>query len=346
MAVHALANLGRCAPWRAWWRSERRLDVKPRPKGRRSEPTSERIELQPVDPQTNGPQLLYGLRYHAICQAGPGEDLPRPGQLLAVGGRHRHRMIHALTIPRGQRPRWPQARRRPMRKSFELVAQEGLQTWGICSAPFLQYAFRAVEVPHQGDGQRRRQLGLQEDTVLMIRGRAEPFHHRPQPAEEDRRADAEPAGALVSRAARAATSAASAAAVPAMPQAAASTARRRRHHGVGSAVLSSTGSLGAASPAAPCRERQRGTVSASSSQSCMASAEGAPVHQQKTPPPPAGPAPTVRSPGRGGCRPRRIAGTPPASPGRRRQKRSRMAAYSPVETGVAAEETRDGAAAR
>ncbi len=33
----------------------------------------DRIELQPIDPQTNGPQLLYGLRYH--------QHVVKPGEI-------------------------------------------------------------------------------------------------------------------------------------------------------------------------------------------------------------------------------------------------------------------------
>ena len=62
-------------------------------------------------------------------------------------------------------------------KTFELVATQGLETWGICSAPFLQHAFKTTEFRIQvtlfDDGS----WGYEEDTVLQIRGRDEPFHH-------------------------------------------------------------------------------------------------------------------------------------------------------------------------
>ena len=62
-------------------------------------------------------------------------------------------------------------------KSFELVATRGSETYGICSTPFLEYAFRTVEyqikVTINPDGT----WSYDEDTVLMIRGKTEPFHH-------------------------------------------------------------------------------------------------------------------------------------------------------------------------
>jgi len=61
--------------------------------------------------------------------------------------------------------------------SFELVATRGVQTNGICSNPFLEHAFKTVEyrikVTIGSDGT----WSYDEDTVLMIRGTSEPFHH-------------------------------------------------------------------------------------------------------------------------------------------------------------------------
>ncbi|SRR5258706_12995975 len=42
-----------------------------------------------------------------------------------------------------------------------------------CSNPFLEHAFKTVEVTINPDGT----WSYDEDTVLMIRGKTEPFHH-------------------------------------------------------------------------------------------------------------------------------------------------------------------------
>lgn len=62
--VDTLANLGPLRGMAGVWEGERGLDVKPKVDGPRKQAYMERIDLQPIDPQTNGPQLLYGLRYH------------------------------------------------------------------------------------------------------------------------------------------------------------------------------------------------------------------------------------------------------------------------------------------
>jgi hypothetical protein len=62
-------------------------------------------------------------------------------------------------------------------KTFELAAKRGETTYGICSNPFLEHAFRTesyqIKVTINPDGT----WSYVEDTVMMIKGRDEPFHH-------------------------------------------------------------------------------------------------------------------------------------------------------------------------
>jgi len=65
----------------------------------------------------------------------------------------------------------------PDARSFEVVATRDSTENGICSARFLEFAFTTVEfrikVTVSADGT----WSYDKDTVLMVRGRAEPFHH-------------------------------------------------------------------------------------------------------------------------------------------------------------------------
>ena len=70
--VDALANLGPLTPLAGVWEGTKGLDVNPFYEGERRQAFVERIDLQPIDPQSNGPQLLYGLRYHTHIVK-PGE---------------------------------------------------------------------------------------------------------------------------------------------------------------------------------------------------------------------------------------------------------------------------------
>ena len=171
-----LANLGPLRGLAGTWEGARGVDVKPKAEGPKKQAYVERIELQPIDPQTNGPQLLYGLRYHTHVTK-PEQSKTYHEQVgywlwePATGS-----VIHTLTIPRGQTA-MAAGTAAADAKSFELVATRGLSTWGICSVPFLEHAFKTTEfritVTAYDDGS----WGYEEDTVLQIRGRDEPFHH-------------------------------------------------------------------------------------------------------------------------------------------------------------------------
>jgi hypothetical protein len=136
----------------------------------------ERVELQPIDAQTNGPQLYYGLRYQ-VHIVKPGEVNAFHQQLgywlwePATGT-----VIQTLAIPRAQ-VAMAVGKAAADAKAFELVATRGSTTFGICSNPFIEDAFRTVEfrikVKINADGT----WSYEQDTVMMVRGMAEPFHH-------------------------------------------------------------------------------------------------------------------------------------------------------------------------
>jgi len=85
-------------------------------------------------------------------------------------------VIQTLAIPRGQTA-MAVGRAAPDAKSFRLDAVRGSETNGIVSNPFLEHAFRTVSytitVTINGDDT----WSYDEDTVLIIPGRSEPFHH-------------------------------------------------------------------------------------------------------------------------------------------------------------------------
>lgn len=174
--VNTLANLGPLRGMAGIWQGTRGLDVKPKADGPKKQAFVERIELQPIDPATNGPQLLYGLRYHT--------HITKPDQVKTYHDQVGYwlwepatgTVIHTLTIPRGQ-VAMASGQAAADATSFELVAIQGLDTFGICSAPFLNEAFKTTEfritVTINPDGT----WGYDEDTVLQIRGLDQPFHH-------------------------------------------------------------------------------------------------------------------------------------------------------------------------
>jgi hypothetical protein len=174
--VDTLANLGPLRPMAGVWEGHRGLDVKPKAEGARKQAYFERIELQPIDPQTNGPQLFYGLRYHT--------HVVKPDQVKTYHDQVGYwlwepatgAVIHTLTIPRGQVV-IAGGTADAQATQFELAARQGDENFGICSVPFLEYGFRTIEfrikVTIGADGT----WSYEQDTVMTIRGQSQPFHH-------------------------------------------------------------------------------------------------------------------------------------------------------------------------
>ena len=175
--VDTLANLGPLRGMAGVWEGTKGFDVNPDAEAPRRQDYIERIELQPIDPQSNGPQVLYGLRYHAhIVKPGEVETYhDQVGYWLwepATG-----MICHSLTIPRGQIV-LALGQAEPGATRFEVSSERGSTENGICSTPFLEYAFRTdsfrIMVTINPDDDT---WSYYEDTVLRVRGRDEPFHH-------------------------------------------------------------------------------------------------------------------------------------------------------------------------
>jgi len=173
---NTLANLGPLAPMAGIWTGSRGLDTAPKEDGPEKQAYIEHMELQPIDAQTNGPQLFYGLRYHTriVKPNDPETFHDQVGYWLwepATGI-----VTQTLSIPRAQ-VAMAVGEAKADAKKFRLEAVRGSLTNGIVSNPFLEHAFKtemyAVTVTINGDGTWSYEL----DTVLTIPGQSEPFHH-------------------------------------------------------------------------------------------------------------------------------------------------------------------------
>ena len=172
-----LANLGPLRRLAGIWEGQRGVDINPKAEGPETREYQERIELQPIDPQANGPQLFYGLRYHTHINT-PEEDITFHDQVgywlwePATG-----LIIQTLAIPRGQTA-MAAGHAAPDDTKLVLEAHRGQTEYGICSTTFLEQAFRTdsfrLEVEFHPDGS----WSYVSDTTLIVHGQAEPFLHR------------------------------------------------------------------------------------------------------------------------------------------------------------------------
>jgi hypothetical protein len=133
---NTLANLGPLRRLAGVWEGRKGVDVNPKADGPERREFIERIELQPIDPQANGPQLLYGLRYHTRIIASD-EDTTFHDQVgywlwePATG-----LVMQSLAIPRGQ-VALASGHATADANQLVLTATRGTTEYGIASTSFL-----------------------------------------------------------------------------------------------------------------------------------------------------------------------------------------------------------------
>lgn len=174
-----LANLGPLRRLAGVWQGEHGVDLNPKADGPERRVYIERIDMQPIDPQANGPQLFYGLRYHVHINT-PEEDTTFHDQVgywlwePATG-----LVLQTVAIPRGQ-VCIAAGQAGPEDERLVLTAKRGTSEYGICSTGFLEHAFRtdayAIAVTFHADGS----WSYVTNTTLIVRGQTEPFDHRDQ----------------------------------------------------------------------------------------------------------------------------------------------------------------------
>ena len=172
-----LANLGPLRRLAGKWEGRKGVDINPKADGPEQRDYIEQIEFQPIDPQANGPQLFYGLRYHVHITT-EEEDITfhdQTGYWLwepATG-----LVLQTLAIPRGQ-VALSEGHAAPDDDHIVVSSKRGETQAGICSTSFLEHAFRTdsfrLEIIFHPDGS----WSYVSDTTLMVRGQAEPFLHR------------------------------------------------------------------------------------------------------------------------------------------------------------------------
>jgi hypothetical protein len=172
-----LNNLGPLRRLAGIWEGQRGVDVNPKADGPETRKYYERIEMQPIDPQANGPQLFYGLRYHVHINTRE-EDITFHDQVgywlyeAATG-----LILQTLAIPRGQIA-IAAGHAKPGDRKLVVKAERDQTEYGICSTTFLDLAFRTdsyqLTVDFHDDGS----WSYVSDTMLMVKGRDEPFLHR------------------------------------------------------------------------------------------------------------------------------------------------------------------------
>lgn len=176
VAADTLEHLGPLRGLAGTWQSEQGIDISPKAEGPERKTYIEHVRFEVIDAQANGPQLLYGLRYH-IHINNPEEKITFHDQVgywlwePATG-----LLLQSVTIPRGQ-ALLAAGKAHKDDTQFVVEAVRGETAYGIASNIFLEEAFRtdryrcAVTILDQDH------WSYQINTTLMIKGQSTAFDH-------------------------------------------------------------------------------------------------------------------------------------------------------------------------
>ena len=171
-------ELGPLAPLEGVWEGDKGADVSPDDDRTQIERNAfrERIVFEPTGLVENHEQSLYGLRYSKVAWR-IGADVPFHEEVgYWLWDAAARQVMLCFNVPRGVVV-LAGGSAAPDSKTFRLEAEVGSEVFGICSGPFLDDEFKTlryrIDVTVNEDGS----FTYDQDTVLQIKGQAQPFHH-------------------------------------------------------------------------------------------------------------------------------------------------------------------------
>ena len=171
-----LANLGPLARLAGRWEARKGVDINPKADAPERRIFIERVSFDAIDPQTNGPQLFYGLRYHTHITT-KEEDITFHDQIgYWLWEPSTGQILQTLAIPRGQ-VALASGHAKPGDDTITLKATRGQTQDGICSTAFLEYGFRTDSYQIDLTFHNEEALSYDVHTTLTVHGRSTPFDH-------------------------------------------------------------------------------------------------------------------------------------------------------------------------
>ncbi len=172
-----LQHLGPLSALAGVWEGDKGDDVAPSgDRGTKQTVFRERLIFEPFGPVKNHEQELYGLRCARMVWR-LGEDAPfheDTGYWLWDAAAKQ--VLRCLAVPRGVAV-LAGGTVEPDAKAFEISAEAGSDTYGICSNKFLDREFKTVRYELRITVHGQNSFTYREDTQLKIKGQKEIFHH-------------------------------------------------------------------------------------------------------------------------------------------------------------------------
>ncbi len=177
MTDEIIKNLGPLAPLAGIWEGDKGDDTAPsKDRGTETNTFRERITFEPMGPVNNHEQVLYGLRYTTTAWPSGASDPFHEEVGYWLWDAKAKQVLRCFIVPRGITV-LAGGTVEPDAKSFELSADAGSETYGICSNPFLDKEFKTVRYELKVTIHDDQSFSYEEDTQLQIKGRTDLFHH-------------------------------------------------------------------------------------------------------------------------------------------------------------------------
>ena len=178
MTQETMENLGPPAALVGIWEGDKGDDIAPSDdRGTERNLFRERMTFEPTGLVENHEQKLYGLRYSTVAFR-LGEEAAFHEELgYWLWDARARQVMRCFLVPRGVAV-IAGGTVEPDAKTFELFAQVGSHTYGICSNEFLDKEFKTVRYELRITIHDANSFSYDEDTQLKMKGRDEIFHHR------------------------------------------------------------------------------------------------------------------------------------------------------------------------
>ncbi|MBL7714297.1 MAG: FABP family protein [Bdellovibrionales bacterium] len=172
-----IQELGPLAALAGTWEGSKGEDVAPSDdRGTEENAFNERLTFEPFGPVNNHEQTLWGLRYQTTAWRKGEKDPFHEETGYWLWDPKEKQVLRSFMIPRGVTV-LAGGTVEPKAKEFQLAADAGSDTYGICSNKFLDREFKTVryelKVTIHGDDE----FSYEEDTQLKMKGRKDLFHH-------------------------------------------------------------------------------------------------------------------------------------------------------------------------
>lgn len=170
-------NLGPLTSLAGTWEGDEGYDTAPsKNRGIAITRFREQIKFEPLDPVYNHDQILYGLRYSTKAWRLDEENPFHEEVGYWLWDPRAKQVLRCFIVPRGVTV-IAGGTVEPDAKTFELVAEVGSETYGVCSNRFLDKEFKTVRYQLKVMIHDKQHFCYEEDTQLKIKGLADIFHH-------------------------------------------------------------------------------------------------------------------------------------------------------------------------